>query len=178
MWYTLLHAYIIVSAELNRDLLYSTDIALTKTNAEYGAKLASGKSSDKSLQKLSWNTDDLEQLNEQGRKLLVNLRYIQELADTNEERFTSCNIPRQLTSFRSSVLKFLQSVYRFHRVAATHIFVLMISSEQRDRKPYALPVQCIPYTSLRHGVCRQLVNNLISEMTKRGMKVAGLHSEL
>ena len=122
--------------------------------------------------------DDLTQLNEEGRKLLVNLRCIQQIADTTEERFISCNTPRQLTTFRSSVLKFLQNVHRFRRVAATHIFVFMISPEQRDRKPYALPVQCIPYTSMKHGMCRQLVNNLISEMTKKGMKVAGWCIEL
>ena len=146
---------------------------LTKTNAE----LASGKASDKSLQKLSWNIEDLTQLNEEGRRLLVNLRCIKQLADGTNERFISCNTPRQLTTFRSSVVRFLQNVYRFRRVAATHIFVFMISPEQRDRKPYALPVQCIPYTSLKHGVCRQLVNNIIIEMTKRGMKVAGLCNE-
>lgn len=134
---------------------------LTKTNAEYGVKLASGKASDKSLQKLSWNVDDLTQLNEEGRKLLVNLRCIQQLAEGTKERFISCNAPRQLCTFRNSYLKFLQSVYRFHRVAATHIFVFMISPEQRDRKPYALPVQCIPYSSLKHETCRQLVSNLI-----------------
>ena len=130
---------------------------------------------DKTLQKLSWNVDDLALLNEQGRKLLVNLRCIQKLADDTEARFLSCNAPRKLTQMRKSLLQFLQSVYRFRRVAATHVFVLMISPEQRDRKPCALPVQCVPYTSLKHSTCQTLVNNLVSEMTKRGMKVAGKH---
>ena len=47
---------------------FNVDTELTKTNAEYGVKFASGKASNKSLQKLSWNIDDLTQLNEEGRK--------------------------------------------------------------------------------------------------------------
>ena len=61
---------------------------LTKTNAEYGVKLASGKASDKSLQKLSWNVEDLTQLNEEGRRLLVNLRCIKQLADGTNDHAT------------------------------------------------------------------------------------------
>ena len=68
---------------------------------------------------------------------------------------------------------FLQGVYRFRRTVATHIFVLMISPEQRDRKPYVVPVQCAPYASMKHSTCRSLVNGLDFEMKKRGMKVAG-----
>ena len=50
------------------------------------------------------------------------------------------------------------------------MFVLMISSELRNKKPYAVPVQCIPYAGMRESDIRQLINLLIKEM---GMKVAG-----
>ena len=49
---------------------------------------------------------------------------------------------------------------RFRRKAATHIFVIMISSELRNRKPYALPVQCIPYAGLNEESMRRLINEL------------------
>ena len=74
----------------------------------------------------------------------------------------------------AAVLSDFYKMFIVFAVLLLHTFVFMISPEQQDRKPYALPVQCIPYTSLKHGVCRQLVNNIIIEMTKRGMKVAGL----
>ena len=49
----------------------------------------------------------------------------------------------------------------------------MISSEQRNVKPYALPVQCLPYHSINQVVMRQLLSNLVKEMKSRGMNVVG-----
>lgn len=49
----------------------------------------------------------------------------------------------------------------------------MISSEERSVKPYALPVQCIPYVSNTHEKMRSLVNTLVKEMVGRNMSVAG-----
>ena len=53
------------------------------------------------------------------------------------------------------------------------MFVFMISSVLRNQKPYALPVQCIPYAGLRETDIRRLVSALVREMVGRGMKVAG-----
>ena len=49
----------------------------------------------------------------------------------------------------------------------------MISPESRDKKPYALPVQCLPYVGMSEDMIRALANALIGEMTTRGMKVVG-----
>ena len=52
--------------------------------------------------------------------------------------------------------------------------VLMISPEQPTSKPYALPVQCIAYKSLKDSEVRKIANKLVKEMSLRGMKVAGI----
>lgn len=62
---------------------------------------------------------------------------------------------------------------RHQRTAATHIWVVMVSPETTQSKPYALPVQCIPYKSLTAVSARSLVNDVVKEMVKRGMEVAG-----
>ena len=62
---------------------------------------------------------------------------------------------------------------RHQQTAASHILVFMISTEDRRRKPYALPVQCVPYKGLSDSKVRDLANNIISEMVKRKMNVAG-----
>lgn len=49
----------------------------------------------------------------------------------------------------------------------------MISPEERNKKPYALPVQCLAYDSLPDETVRSISNALIQEMSTRGMKVAG-----
>ena len=68
---------------------------------------------------------------------------------------------------------FTRDVSRHQRVPASHIFVMMIASEQRNIKPYALLVQCVPYHSINQQLMRKLVNNLVKEMHSRGMKVCG-----
>ena len=64
-------------------------------------------------------------------------------------------------------------VYRHRRTAATHILVVMISTECRKKKPYALPIQCVSYTGMTVTELRRILNNIVSEMVKRGMKVTG-----
>jgi len=49
----------------------------------------------------------------------------------------------------------------------------MISNEERDKKPYALPIQCLPYKGLSDAKVRELANKIILEMVRRGMKVVG-----
>ena len=150
---------------------------LSTSSNEYSVRLASGKTAEKTLRKLAWKVDDLSHLSDDGRKIRVDLHQLHDLAEASETSFLSLNVPRRLTMLRERLLTFLQGLYRFRRVPATHLFVLMISPEQRDSKPYALPVQAVPYVSLKHSTCRKLVNNLVSEMTRRGMKVAGVYAQ-
>ena len=49
------------------------------------------------------------------------------------------------------------------------------NNTERNRKPYALPVQCIPYTGLGDMQVRDIIDKLIKEMITRSMKV-GEHS--
>ena len=83
------------------------------------------------------------------------------------------NIACRLSNIRDTVTGIIRDLSRHQRAVAMHIFVFIISSEQREAKPYALPVQCIPYKSLNQQQMRHLVSNLIKEMTSRGMKIAG-----
>lgn len=62
--------------------------------------------------------------------------------------------------------------YHYKRQAATHVFVIMISPEDRRVKPYALPVQLVSYAGLNQSRVRSIINGVIAEMTKREMKVA------
>ena len=51
----------------------------------------------------------------------------------------------------------------------------MSSTEERNRKPYALPVQCMPYKGLKDSEVMDIGNKVIQEMHKQGMKVAGMY---
>ena len=76
-------------------------------------------------------------------------------------------------SVREKLTMFVKRVSRYRRTPASHLLVVMISTEDRRRKPYALPVQCIAYRSLKDAEVRHIANRVIQEM-KRNMKVAGM----
>ena len=82
-------------------------------------------------------------------------------------------VPRRLTTLRELVTSFIKDISRHQREMATHIFVLMISIELRNTKPHAIPVQCLPFHSLKHQEVRQIVSSLVKEMRSRGMRVSG-----
>ena len=63
---------------------------------------------------------------------------------------------------------------KHQRTAATHLFVILISTESRCSKPHALPVQCLPIAGLRDRQARDFANSVITSMTERAMKVAGM----
>ena len=94
------------------------------------------------------------------------------VADMNVALISS-KVARQLSNLQDSLSSFILDLSRHQRVMATHIFVLMISSELRNTKPYAVPVQCLPYHSMKHHQLRNIVCTLIKEMKQRGMRVAG-----
>ena len=70
----------------------------------------------------------------------------------------------------------MKALSKHQRETASHIFVLMISSETWNRKPYALPLQCLPVRGLKDKQVREFADAIINEMSKRNMKVAGMHA--
>ena len=70
------------------------------------------------------------------------------IVSSADDGFQQQNVPRKIKSIRDRLGAFVKETIRFKRKAATHIFVIINSSELRDHKPYALPVLCLPYTGL------------------------------
>lgn len=92
----------------------------------------------------------------------------------------SCNwvensIPSFLATLHKRLVGFVKAASRHKRIAATHILVFMISPEDRRSKPYALPVQCIPYKGVSDSKVRELANAVIHEIVNKKMKVAGMY---
>lgn len=116
---------------------------------------------------MAWDVSELESLNEEGRKLHIEINTLcDNLGDTS---FDMCrnNVPKKLCAIKERMECVVKGVSQHKRTPATHALVIMISPEG---KPYALPVQCIPYQGLKDV---DLFNLVIKEMVQRGMKVAG-----
>ena len=65
----------------------------------------------------------------------------------------------------------IRGVVRKQRQPASHAMVFMISPEDRSRKPYALPVQLLPYRGIKDSAVRDLANK---EMKSRDMEDFGM----
>lgn len=148
-------------------------LELVKSNNEYSQKLKSSKQNEKEMMTLAWKVKELSELNESGRDLFSSINALLTKVD-RQNSLTEENIPSQLKVTRQKLVNFIKGVTRHQRTAATHVLVFMISTEDRRRKPYALPVQCIPYKSIGDAAVRELANKIISEMVKRKMNVAGI----
>ena len=148
-------------------------VALSQANDAYSSKLASGHATNQALFSLGWKVDELSRLAELGRNVHVRCKTTLDRLMSSDCDPVEENIPRQLSDLRSSAVSFIEGVTRSRRIPATHLLVFMISPEDRQQKPYALPVQCVPYTGMPEHVIRTLANKVIREMNARGMKVAG-----
>ena len=146
---------------------------LTTADADYHNKLHSSEKATKALFDIGWRVEELENLVDLYQTAITTISKVTEVVADPSVNLMDENIARRLSSIRESATRLVRDLSRHRRTAATHIFVLMISSEQRDIKPYALPVQCVPYRSLNHEQLRRLLSNLIKEMCSRGMNVAG-----
>ena len=95
------------------------------------------------------------------------------LLEDPSSNLVQSNVARRIVKIRDDALYFVQGISRHERSPATHVLVTMVSPTQRNRKPYALPVSCIPYAGLTDTKARRHINDVIMEMTRRHMKVAG-----
>lgn len=136
-------------------------------------KLGEQSNNEKETLSLCWDIKELEGLTAKVRKIRPSLNGMIGLIRAPNFNFMEQNFPRKLGELRGRLTKFTKGVYQFHRTVATHMFVIMISSESRTQKPYALPVQCLPYAGLKEKDIRQIVSTLLCEMRKRKMKVCG-----
>lgn len=129
--------------------------------------------SGKEMFGLAWDVKELSDLNEVGRELTVECStLVDKLMDPSYDIIAN-NLANQISSFRDRVMSFVKTVMKYRREPATHILVVLISPEERNKKPYALAVQCIAYKSIKDSEVRQICNNIVKEMTVRQMKVAG-----
>ena len=70
---------------------------------------------------------------------------------------------------------YLRSLYKKKRTAASHVLVIMISSERHDEKPYAIPIQYVPCGVLRDQYVRDLLSGLKRKLQDKGLRVAGMY---
>ena len=154
-------------------IIFLTELKIA--NKAYEDKLQSG-STEQKMFSLIWEIEELKSINSEGQRIHEDLMTCTKFCTLI--LFQQNNVAGKLTSIWQKLLQFTKRITYFKRIAATHVFVFMISPEMRDRKPYAVPVQCLPYNGLKEKDIRTLVSALCRKMVSYNMKVSGTFSYL
>jgi len=132
------------------------------------------------LKKLAWDVDDYRNLHERGLDILQRLTLVSNTLDasslppdTTINAIPDVNILRILSTLRPVLLAFETDVLKKRRKPARDVLVLQISESTRRRKPYAIPVHCIPHSGLHDAQVRNFSDELKKEMRKAGLKPQG-----
>lgn len=70
-------------------------------------------------------------------------------------------------------LQYLRNLFKKKRICATHILVFTVADEQHNTKPYAIPIQYVPYKGIRDQELRDLTKEIKVQMTNAHLKVVG-----
>lgn len=86
---------------------------------------------------------------------------------------TAHDVNKDLQEFRTSLILYTKQLFMKKRVAATHLMVFMIVDKSRNRKPYGLPVQVMPFKGMKDSKLWELYEELRKVMVGLGMTVVG-----
>ena len=148
-------------------------LALQEKNKEYSEKQKAGGAPTKSMLKLAWDLQELSALNCAGSEVWVVCEVLADKVNDPAYDPIENNLAREVTVLQEKLTSFVR-VSWYQRTPASHLLVVMIRAEDRKKKPYIIPVQCIAYEGLKDAEVRNVANRIIREMHKRGMKVVGM----
>lgn len=143
--------------------------SLPKAITEYRSKLNNKNCSEDKLKKLNWNVIELTTLVQQSLDLKQDLSNAldQVLKADLVHNPTFEGHVENLRTYSRNVFK------KMREPGASHVLVFLLSSEKRDKKPYALPIQYHLYNTLTDAEVRQAVEDIKHVMHKKGMICKG-----
>lgn len=131
----------------------------------YNKAVEGKRSIESKLMELAWNVTGFQELLMTAKNLIMEL-----------EGVLDGGVISDLPKLKSRLLQYNKNLFSKKRVAASYLLVFMISDELRNRKPYAVPVQFIPYKSLSDSKLRDLQVKVEKSMKNVGMTVVGMYN--
>ena len=150
--------------ELGKDLIFLKE-GSEQTSKEYNDVVERGHARENKLMELAWSVTGFQELLKKAMDMVVKLDNL--LNDFTNDALQIC------VKIKSNLLKYLKDLYSKKRSPADHLLAFMIANEKRDRKPYALPVQFVPYKSLTDSILRDLELKVEEAMKSENMVVVG-----
>lgn len=120
---------------------------------------------------LSWERVEYSELLQQCQCLLL---YVKTLKVSVGQSCQGLHVQKSMCERKSEWENYLRNLFvKRRQPAATHVFIFLLSDECRNNKPYCLPIQYVPYHSLKDQTLRELTNKIRNEMAKLGMLSIG-----
>ena len=155
-----------IRTELENDLNFLNE-GSEQTSKEYNDVVEKGHARENKLMELAWSVAGFQELLKKAMDMVVKLNNL--LNDFTNDALQIC------VKMRPDLLKYLKDLYSKKRSPADHLLAFMIADEKRDRKPYAIPVQFVPYKSLTDSILRDLELKVEEAMKSENMMVVGKH---
>jgi hypothetical protein len=153
-----------VKVEIESDVVFLVG-GSEEASKIYNKAFEGGWSAESKLMALAWNVTGFQELLKKAKGLVMELGGVLE---------SVCGgLTSYLVKLKSRLQQYTKELFSKKRVAASYLLVFMISDELRNRKPYAVPVQFIPYKSLGDSQLRDLQIKLEKSMKSTGMTVVG-----
>ena len=159
--------------ELDEDVLF-LDSGFNEAIEVYRKKYANLSTPEEALKNANWDVVEFQTLLQQAQNLKQ--AYDEELSYVNPVVVTPQGLRVVKGSLRGmgpEAKSYLCNLFKKKRTAATHVLVLMLSDERRQKKPYALPVRFVPYRTLRDQYVHDLTREVKQKMTERGLHLVG-----
>lgn len=145
---------------------------LKKADEMYQTKFNSPNSSQSLLMNLCWETVEYNTLLQQAQALNSSLDDLLPYLDPTSPRIG--DVIASLQNMSKELADYFRNLFvKKRQPAATHVLIIMVSEERRNRKPYSLPVQYMPYHTIRDQYIRDLSKSVKLKMTELGMTTVG-----
>jgi DNA gyrase/topoisomerase IV subunit A len=162
-----------VAANLDTDKKFLTE-GLIKATKTYADKCKAPNPSKKVLMELSWERVEYSELVQQCQSLQS---YVKTSKASVGQHNQVLHVQKSMVEKKSDWEQYLRNLFiKRRQPAATHVFIFLLSDECRNKKPYCLPIQYLPYHSLKDQDVRELTKNIRQEMAKLGMLAIGLYN--
>jgi hypothetical protein len=162
-----------VTANLENDKQFLSQGA-TKAHKTYMDKYKKPNPSKKVLMELSWERVEYTELLQQCQALLS---YVNTLKVSVVKSSQVLHVQKSMHEKKGEWENYLRNLFvKRRQPAATHVFIFLLSDECRNKKPYCLPIQYLPYHSLKDQTVRELTSKIRVEMAKLDMLAIGKYN--
>ncbi|XP_066296437.1 uncharacterized protein [Branchiostoma lanceolatum] len=146
--------------------------SLTNAVNLYTKKMKIPTTPQEKLKELNWDVVETSSLLEQSQQFESTYNDMVACLDPSSPNIRE--VVSKHKSNKAALQAYTSNLFKKKRQpAATHVLVVMLSDEERKTKPYAIPIQFIPYFSLRDQFVRDLTKELKERMAFYGLIAVG-----